>query len=95
MADTISLTVVQVAMQFGDMTLTMARPARHATILYVIDRMIGSAVSIAPEDQGFLLSDGTFAGRRRAYDVAYAAGQITKRREGGYDGPELFSEDVW
>jgi hypothetical protein len=50
--------------------------------------------------QGFLLSDGTFADRKRAMVVARAAGQLIPRA-GGYaegeinNGTELFSEDVW
>lgn len=87
-------TILQAAIQIGDLVVSMPRPARHATIMYDLERR-GLDGNIPAQDQGFLLSDGTFAGRRRAYDVAWAAGQITCRREGGYDGPELYSEDVW
>lgn len=44
--------------------------------------------------QGFLTDEGTFLPRREAFVLAERNGQLN-RRPGGYDGPELFSEDLW
>lgn len=81
------LTVLQCALAHGDRIYTMPRPARHAQLIQAFDETY--------LDQGFLLSDGTYAGRHRAYQVARMADQILPRKPDGYDGPELFSEDLW
>ena len=44
--------------------------------------------------QGFFDNDGNFLTRKEAYKVARKAGQI-KRKAGGYDGVELYSEDLY
>ena len=49
---------------------------------------------IALAEQGFVDENGRFLTRREAFDVAALSGQL-KRKPGGYDGPELFSEDLW
>lgn len=74
---------------------TLPPPMRHHNILRVMhDR--GIPVKDYGE-QGFLDSDGNFQGRRKALLIATAAGQVTLRRPGpeNYQGPELFSEDMW
>lgn len=44
--------------------------------------------------QGFIDNKGDFHTRKKAYLIAKAAGQIV-RKEGEYDGDELFSEDLY
>ena len=44
-------------------------------------------------NSGFLLSDGTYADRRRAAEIAIAAGQVTA--EAMTVKGMLFSEDLW
>lgn len=44
--------------------------------------------------QGFIANDGKFYNRKDAYVIAKDANQIV-RKEGGYDGDELFSEDLY
>lgn len=85
-----ALRVVSAACRSADLVFSMPQPARHADILLRIG-------NVSPDNQGFLLSNGKFANRRRAYQIAKAAGQITKRLEGPkyYQGDELFSEDMW
>lgn len=70
---------------------SLPRPARHHHILHA---MIGLDRSLS--EQGFVTSDGTFVDRPTAMEIALAAAQV-KRRKGltDYDGPELFSEDLW
>lgn len=45
------------------------------------------------DDQGFLLSDGSFAGRERALAIALAAGQLQPKTRGNVR--RLYSEDLW
>jgi len=60
-------------------------PARHHN-LFALCREAQT-----PDESGFLLSDGTFADRRRAAEVAIAAAQITELAH----PPFLYSEDLW
>ncbi|USN15192.1 hypothetical protein KIKIMORA_00450 [Brevundimonas phage vB_BpoS-Kikimora] len=67
-------------------------PARHGN-LFAIHHLRGPDEYPAGNDQGFLLSDGSFATRERAAEVAIAAGQV--RAEKMTVPGKLFSEDVW
>ena len=84
-----ALTVIQAAMLVGDTIITSPRPARHATLIHAMNQM--GVKSVPPECQGFLLSDGTYAGRFRAGQVAWESGQINAF----VSSPELYSEDLW
>ena len=44
--------------------------------------------------QGFIDNQGNFLNRKEAYIIAKAANQIN-RKEGGYQGDELFSDDLY
>ena len=44
--------------------------------------------------QGFIDNKGDFHTREEAYIIAKAAGQI-RRKDGGYDGDDLYSEDLY
>lgn len=59
-------------------------PARHHNLFAILDGK-------APDEQGFLLSDGTFADRERAGEIALAAGQTQALKWGS----QLYSEDLW
>jgi hypothetical protein len=49
-----------------------------------------------PDVQGFLDANGVFLTRGQAYEVAVQTGQINRREgPGHYQGPLLFSEDLW
>jgi hypothetical protein len=61
-------------------------PHRHHHIVHALFRL----TQIRGE-QGFLLSDGTFADRVTAAAVAIDQGQITKLPH----PPNLYSEDLW
>jgi len=46
--------------------------------------------------QGFWTSHNRFVTRAEALPIAKAAGQFKRRNQpGDYDGPELFSENLW
>lgn len=66
-------------------TVSAPPPARHHNLF---------AIGVHPQgvgQTGFLLSDGSFADRKRAAEVAIAAGQI----EALQWPPHLYSEDLW
>ena len=91
-----ALTVVAAAVRYGDLILSVPAPARHNHVLVAALDHFGVA-HVGTDVQGFLLSDGTFANRPDAYKIARASGQPWLRRIGReyYQGPDLFSEDVW
>jgi hypothetical protein len=74
---------------------------RHADAIYAAHKILGFEHVSFTED-GFLTSDLRFLTRERAMKYAEAVGQF-KREElqalagckNGYNGPELFSEDLW
>jgi hypothetical protein len=87
------LTVLQAAISVGDGIVTAPKPARHGDIIRIACRM--GAPYAAPDEQGFLLSDGTFATRERAWQVAHEAAQPILRWPEIQAGDYLFSEDLW
>lgn len=83
------LHVVQAAIMKQGIMFTMPRPFRHG---HIIRGMCG--IFPAPnsgDEQGFVLSDGTFADRGKAALVAWNAAQTR--------GPDalrkLYTEDLW
>lgn len=68
-------------------TVSAPPPARHHNLFAVGEDLWPAEV----EDSGFLLSDGTYADRSRAAEVAITAGQIEKLAH----PPHLYSEDLW
>lgn len=83
------LSVVQAALCIDGLIFTAPRPARHGDLFYKSGRRA------QPDEQGFLLSDGSFAARERAWDVAIAAGQPILRDPEVKAANYLFSEDLW
>lgn len=59
-------------------------PARHHNLFALVD-------GLRPDESGFILSDGSFADRKRAYVVAIASGQAVECTVPG----TLYSEDIW
>jgi hypothetical protein len=66
------------------------RPGRHHTVIGMMADY-GHPTPIKGE-QGFILSDGTFADRQAAKIVAKKAKQLLPRAS---KSDELFSEDLW
>ncbi len=83
--------IVGVAVIYAGKTYSLPAPNRHHNVI----RSIPGGVQ-GPDEQGFILDYGSFLGRRGAYCLACDNGQI-KRRPGKefYQGPELYSEDLW
>lgn len=87
-----TLTVERAAIRTpDDVVHSLPRPARHHHVIAAIARS-GAYPRRHGGEQGFVLSDGSFADRRRARLVAEQAGQLLPR-DGGL--AELYSEDVW
>ena len=87
------LTVTTAAIRLPNgLIVTMPRPHRHGSLITRTFSQYGET-----RDHGFMLSDGTYADRKRAYEVAEAAGQIIWRFPDGTlnDPPSLFSENLW
>jgi len=78
-------------MQIVDVVISAPPPARHHNLLHTV---LAIGHRRGANCQGFLLSDGSFADRRTAWDVAEAASQLLSRAPTGSHGT-LFSEDLW
>lgn len=81
--------IVGVACWYQNKLYSLPAPNRHFHLKELFEGQMGGGA-----DQGFIDEGGYFLSRHQAYLVAKNNGQL-KRRLGGYDGPELFSEDLW
>lgn len=84
---------VQIKTPNGDLTLSSPPPDRHHNLIGVLNWLGVKPNDIDQAEQGFLLSDGTFANRQQALGVARHAGQIIRRCGG--DEHALYSENLW
>jgi len=82
--------IVHVAVKYGRVIYSLPAPNRHHHVIRKIGGMSG------PHEEGFLLDNGEFLGRRDAMQLAKDNGQL-KRKPGNehYQGDELYSEDLW
>jgi len=80
--------ITHVAIKYANKVFSLPAPNRHHDVI----RMIGGVYG--PDVQGFLDANGTFLNRKQAFLIAEQTGQLN-RNPGGYQGPELFSEDLW
>ena len=92
------LTVVSAALRNADTgeVYSLPPPARHNHLLHGwwSDRRPPNTQITSycrPPEQGFLLSDGSFATRKEAARVAINAGQILELKW----PPLLYTEDLW
>lgn len=83
--------IVAVAVKVGGTISSLPPPNRHHNILHTLPPRDN-----VPFYEGFLDDQGAFLDRRSAFQLASANGQLN-RRPGPqfYQGPELFSEDLW
>lgn len=96
-------TIVAVAHIWNGMIISMPAPARHHHIIHAMAKAGIPHEARGPSAQGFLTSEGRWADRGMAADIAEAAGQPLAERvdERGvritrsYPLRELFSEDLW
>ena len=88
-----SIQITDVAVQFAGKVYSLPAPNRHHHVIRAIAAENGKGID-GSDVQGFLDEEGTFLNRREAYVLACETGQIN-RRAGGYQGRELYSEDLW
>jgi len=88
--------IVGVAYRVGKLVISAAPPNRHHNIL----QEVVTAFNLdhwypTVQDSGFILQDGRFVNRGEAFIIASDNGQLLTRLPGQYDGPDLYSEDLW
>lgn len=89
------LMVETAAIRIGEAVFSLPRPNRHHNVMWWL-HTLGISAGLM-HDSGFVLSDGTYADRKRALTVATEAGQLIQR-EGQtvpISPPNLYSEDLW
>jgi hypothetical protein len=85
-----SLKITGVAIKYNNTVYALPKPNRHHNVIHSIEDISG------PHEEGFILDDGTFLGRRAAMQLAKENGQLNRRSgENFYQGPDLYSEDLW
>ena len=83
--------IAGVAVKVNGVMYAMGAPNRHHDVIrYIFYRGVQPLV----QDQGFMDTNGKFLTRKQAMLLAKLTGQF-KRGPDGYQGPELFSEDLW
>ncbi len=88
--------ITHVAIKQGEKVFSLPKPNRHHHILH--SGMMGERTydDEEKEIQGFVDDQGNFLTREEAFKIATESGQINRRKDlGTYDGPLLFSEDLW
>lgn len=89
-----SETIIGVAVRNGIVVHSLPAPNRHGNVLRLMHEG-GIKIEHATHEQGFATSKRHFVSREEALPIAQAAGQMKPRLHGQYDGPKLFSEDLW
>jgi hypothetical protein len=85
--------ITHVAIQYAGKTYSLPAPNRHHNVIRMIAAENGVGIR-GPDKQGFLDETGKFLNRKDAMLIAQATGQLN-RRPGGYNGDDLYSEDLW
>jgi hypothetical protein len=85
--------ITHVAIQYAGRVWSLPAPNRHHHIIRMIAKETGDGIR-GPDTQGFLDDAGRFLRRAPALRLAEKNGQLN-RKPGGYQGRELFSEDLW
>ncbi len=85
-----ALRVTHVAILLDGQAYSLPAPNRHHDVIHLMVHEHNLPTPVIGE-QGFLLEDGTFAGRVLAARNAIGSGQIERLEQ----PPRLFSEDLW
>ena len=87
--------ITHVAVQFKEVVHSLPKPNRHHNVIRMIAQENGVGID-GPHKEGFLDNYGTFHNRTSAMLIATSAGQLNRKAgDNHYQGPELFSEDLW
>lgn len=95
--------IIAAAIKFGSLVCHVPAPGRHHNVLHLLHSISENGIKQTGDvEQGFLTDSGKFVGRKQALKHARECGQGTPIRDkmkltdkNVYDGPELFSEDLW
>lgn len=90
--------IVAAAVKYGDLITFLPAPARHHDVLRAfLANGIRKPGSYDRETQGFVTDNAVFLGRADAMRHALECGQPLLRHLNptGYQGPDLYSEDLW
>lgn len=85
--------ITHVAIQYAGRVWSLPAPNRHHNVIRHIAEQTGDGIR-GPDVQGFLDGNGRFLRRAQAYTLARRSGQF-QRTPGGYQGTDLYSEDLW
>lgn len=85
--------ITHVAIKYDGKVYSLPAPARHHDVIRMIAQENGVGVN-GPDVQGFLDEAGNFLHRRMAFVIAQQTGQLNRGPD-GYQGDQLFSEDLW
>lgn len=82
--------ITHVAVQYNGQTYSLPKPNRHHNVIRLIGGISGS------HQEGFLDASGRFLSRIAAMQMAKDTGQLKRAPDPKlYQGPELYSEDLW
>lgn len=83
--------ITGVAVRHGDKVYSLPPPNRHHNILHSLKPKYAGEY-----EEGFIDDTGKFVSRLDAMKIAENNGQLTRRPgKEFYQGPELYSEDIW
>lgn len=88
-----SVQITHVAIKYDSKTYSLPAPNRHHDVIRMIAFINGEGIK-GPDVQGFMTEHNQFLNRKEAFALASVNGQL-KRGPGGYQGNQLFSEDLW
>lgn len=82
--------IIGVAVEYEGRIYSLLKPFRHHHVIREIGGIYG------PHVEGFVTSDEHFLTRTEAMQLAKDNGQLNRRAGAQhYQGPELYSEDLW
>jgi hypothetical protein len=88
--------IIAAAIKIADVVCFIPKPARHHNVLHSLSKSFKGRTDrgYTEEVQGFVTDTGLFLNREDAHQYASQRGQINRKND-GYDGSKLFSEDLW
>lgn len=88
--------IIGVSIIIDSKRFDLPAPNRHHNIYRNVNEDQRTIANDATIEEGFYDEEGYFLDRRTALIRSKKTGQFNRRRNpNDYDGPELFSEDLW
>lgn len=92
--------IIAAAIKIADVVCFIPRPARHHHVLHSLSKSFNGRTDrgYTEEVQGFVTDSGQFLNRTDAMQHAIRCNQTLVGRisnPNSYNGPELYSEDLW